>query len=708
MKYLYLIIVFLLVHQISSSIIKIISKKEVKTYCDDGLYILELKVDFSSPFNNYYSFNLKFEDPVQILFKCFFSYSINKVICSANLNSNKYKSTKSEILKFPNSFPFIRGFLWDYDSFVKYIYEKEIILGYNCQPKNIINHKDDWGFIFNITSVYDNICTYSKNEEENKFAFKMKIILLDGILKKNLEDLNNEGTNNMFIYEFLQEIWVPVMIGNNINDNYIKNNDFAFAFCNNKEKISGDNVNTLIKEGIELECFIPIPEDQLMTGIIQIKPFYDQIYLRAFNDISNNSTIISSNLYFNINRTIEIIDNKMPINNLRNIEEDNITNVIIKNNEKDSKISTDENIKDSVDINNNKIYKNIDYFLIGENNNKIYCPDKPIFTMIDKKDIQLKLSSEKNYTFFLRGKLSFKYQREIINSESELSDTTKEEILFNLQVTDNLAENEDNQKSLVNCIIPKNTTYLNQRIYILCTGNKISEESMKTNDTDITLNWGIDKNRIHENIIIKWPIRKRRIKHMYSYTIKAFSLMQKNFGCFNSEFYFYMYIYNLDYEPDILFKIKMENPKIPKAVCKIYESSILKCHFPLYHQRILQNSVISMPTNITYKSIDSEGNRVIFIVDEYDYDYEDFHIIVKETCGDFAFIGALKRAGLSYFMIIMGIIGTAVFILIIFICFISFVKYKIKHRNRKGLYFAQIDEGENSGTKSKKGGMIST
>ena len=726
MKFYYLIIFFLF-HQISSNLITIKSKKEVKSFCDDGLYIIEIKVDFSSPFNNYYSFNLKFEDPFLILFKCFLSYSYSKIICSANLNSNKIKTSKTEILKFPNSFPIIKGFLWDYDTFVKNIYEKEIILGYNCQQKNIIKNKDDWDFIFNITSVYDNKCTYSKNEEENKYAFNMKVTLLEGILKKKLEnEVNNFGFHE---YEFLQEIWVPITIGDASNENYIKNNDFPFAFCSSKEKISNDNFKSLKKEGFELECYIPIPDEQLMTGIIQIRPFFDQMYLRINSDISNNN-ITFSNLYFEINRTIEIIENNLTSITLRNIEEisDNITEItsnneetgnisdiileqetqaisIIEKNEKNFNLSINESSQNSSELisnNHSKFFKTIDYLLIGDNSHILYCPDKPIFTMEEKKDIQLKLSSEKNYTFFLRGKLSFKFHignNEQMSSESSL---TKEDISFNLQVKDNLAENEDNQKSIVNCTIPKNTDYLNKRIYITCYGNKISEESMKNNDTDITLNWGVDKNRIHENIIIKWPKNKKRIKHMYSYTIKAFSLMQKNYGCFNNDFYFYMYIYNLDSEPDILFKIKMENPKVPKAVCKIYESSILKCYFPLYHQRIKKDSVISMPTNITYESIDTNGNKVIFTVDDYPYDYEDFHIISKETCGDYVFIGALRRAGLSYLMIIIGIGGTIIFILSVFICFICFVKYKIKHRSRKGQYFAHVEEGDSSGIRSKK------
>ena len=574
--------------------------------------------------------------------------------------------------------------------------------------------------------------------EENKYVFNMKLNILDGYLKKQLDLINDDKSDiESLEYEFLQNIWVPILFGNNINDTFEKNNDFPFAFCNTNQKISNFNLNSLKKDGFDIECFIPIPEEQSMTGIIKIKPFYDQIYMKINNETSNDNKVIFVNIYYNINRTIEQINNintKIDEkNNLRRNEEitDNITNDI-NNEEIGNNTETDEHnfenktqiiterdkylssllidyneTKNNNEDNNNavnqtKIFTTIDYYLINDNLNKLYCPDKPMFIINNIKDIQLYSSQKKTYAFFLKGQLSFKYHHDNNNINYDELDKTKEEITFNLQVTDNLAENEDNQKSIVNCTIPNDTYFINKSIIIYCYGNKITEESMKKNDTDITLNWGIDINRIHEKIIIKWPFSKKRKKHMYSYTIKAYSLSQTNYGCFNNDFYFYMHIYDLGYEPDILFEVKMENPKQPKAVCKIYESSVLKCYFPLYKERLVKNTKISLPTNITYEINDSRGNKIIFIVDDYYYDYEDFHIIVKETCGDFVFIGVLKKAGFSYFIIIIGYICIGSFILVIFLCFISYIKYKIKHRNRKGGYFAHIEEGENSNIKSKK------
>ena len=792
---LFCFLIFLLCKKISSEIIKITATKEVKSYCEDGLYIIGLKVIFSSPFSNYNTFILNLEKP-EMKFKCFLSFKNSEIHCSVNLNSNQLKIQRTEIIKLPNEFPKVKGFIWDYDSFVKNIYEKELILEYNCKQKNL-NYSldksfiDDWGFIFNIISIYNNKCTYSKTVEENKYIFNMRLKILDGYLKEKYKNIKDKNYFEFFEYEFLQEIWVPLSFENNLNNNFIKDNDFSFAFCNIKESISNSNLEALMKEGFDFECYIPIPKEQLMMGIIKIESFFDQVFIKINKDLADpdDNEIIAVNLYFNINRTIEQnydIINKINLtssnelnmadkrklrkneqlpNNYTElteiIEKNEITKIteiteeakitekiektekaiipeitqktalpekteiieitqipqIINNksqnksilnfsNETKNKNDTDLNLSsDKINHGNNSFINetkkliNIDYFLIGDQNNKIYCPDKPIFTIEKSRHIKIKSSQEKNYIFMIMGKLSFKYQDH--NFKSIEFNTTKEKILFNLQVTDNLAEDEDNQIAIVDCIIPKNTFFLNTKIIIYCYGTKISEESMKKNDTDITLNWGIEKNRIHENIIIRWPNTKRKIKNMFSYTIKAFSLLQNNYGCLNNQFYFYIYIYNLDYEPDIIFEIDMKSPKDIKAICKIQETSILKCYFPLYQNRLLKGTKITLPTNVTYEINARMGNKIIFQVDEYYYDFEDFHLTVKESCGDYAFVGALRKAGLSYYMIFLGVIGIACFIIIIFICFASYINYKIKYRNRKGKYFAYIDEGDNSGIKGK-------
>ena len=738
-RLIYFIIICLFKDMISS-LVRVYATNEVTSSCDNGFYFLDIKVNYSIPFDKLYTFNLILENPQRLNFKCFMSYINGCIKCSLNLFSNQYDINRTEVIRMPNIFPRVKDFAWDYDSFVKNIYEKELVIRYGCKPKNIpsILSKlvtDEWGFIFNINSIYDNKCSYANNVEENHYIFNMKLEVLDGFLKKQIEKINDDKISGETVFseiEFLQDVWVPILMAFDANgDRFIKNNEYSFAFCNTKTKITNVNINNINNEGLLFECNIPITHEQLLSGIIKIKPFYDKVYLKINDGTSNNNEIIAINMLYNIKRTIVIKDNKDNKNDesnsnriLRKIDEinNNINNTNLEDkNETETETETaiinnkennmNNNINNNTENNNtnnneSETFTTIDYFLIGDNEKKIYCPDKPIFAIKNKRDIKIKHSNLKNYTFVLRGTLSFKYQIQKSvqekNYQNFFLNQTQEDITFNLQVTDNLAENEDNQKTIVKCILPHNLENYYKIIHeINCYGNKISEESMERNDTDITLNWALDKNRIHDNIIIKWPVvKKKRFKNMYSYTIKAFSLSQKNSGCFNDGFYFYIYIYDIRYEPNILFEINMRSPTQPKAICKIHESSILKCFFPLYKQKIYKNTVISLPTNVTHNILNAQGNQIIFTVDEYEYDYEDFHLTMKESCGDFVVVGALRRAGLSYFMIIMGVIGIASFILVIFVCFVCYVKYKIAHRNRKGQYFAHIEE-DMSGIKGK-------
>ena len=102
-----------------------------------------------------------------------------------------------------------------------------------------------------------------------------------------------------------------------------------------------------------------------------------------------------------------------------------------------------------------------------------------------------------------------------------------------------------------------------------------------------------------------------------------------------------------------------------------------------------------MMINYTYFSVDEQGNRVIFIVEDYDYDYEDFHLKLKTECGNYLLVGLLKGAGLDYIKVGLIILGILCFIIMVIICFICYVIYKIKIRNMKGKYMRYVEEGVN-------------
>ena len=151
----------------------------------------------------------------------------------------------------------------------------------------------------------------------------------------------------------------------------------------------------------------------------------------------------------------------------------------------------------------------------------------------------------------------------------------------------------------------------------------------------------------------------------------------------------------MNFEPDIEFEIQMKNPVEPKAICKIYESSILKCYFPLDKKKLEKDTRIDMMTNYTYYSEDEDGNKVAFVVEDYEFDYEDFHLTLKAACGDYLLVGLLKNAGIDYIKVAFVVLGIVLFVIVVIICFICYIVYKIKARYMKGKYMKYVEEAEN-------------
>ena len=589
-------------------------------------------------------------------------YQNSSIICTGNLNSNSFDVEIGEFFEFPINFPEVKGIKWDYDSFAKNIYGKGWIIGDDCDLKPIdFFSNTDWGLVFNVTDIYDDICIDIVNSIDYRYFFKIKGKFIFNDANNYINSILEENEE----IEFLENIWVPILI--KISKFKFKRIDYlSFAFCPFNKKIEKSNIN----DEFIFECNLPIPEGKFLIGSIQIKSFYDYFYLK----VKEKDQFYYENIFFNINRTIEI-ENIPELNETKEIENNNTTS---NNN--------------SIEINNNK-YITIDYFILGENEdntNKIYCPDKSYFIISNSEEgIRLNQSEKYNYTFTLKGILLIRNQNN--SSEAMLYN----DINFNLSLTDNLAENEDNQIAIAKCIIPVGTPFY-RIIIIFCSADKISEESMRTNDTDITLNWGLEKNRIHEDLYIKWPEEKKRKKHMYSYSITGYSLVQENYGCYKTNFYFYIYIQNLEFEPDIEFEIELKSPSLPKAKCKIYESSILKCYLPLLMQRLKEKTKIDLKVNSTYNSIDDDGNKVSFIVDDYDYDYEDFHLTLKNSCGHIFILGFLEKEGINSTKVGIVVLCIICFVVAVVICFICYISYKIKRRFYKGKYMKYVEEEGNS------------
>ena len=118
------------------------------------------------------------------------------------------------------------------------------------------------------------------------------------------------------------------------------------------------------------------------------------------------------------------------------------------------------------------------FLLLNSDLSTFICPDKPILTVKNYNEgitFGGLNDSGNKYLFIITGYLSNGY--EYINNTLSLMDITKDEINFNLKITDNL-ENADDKKKLVRCYIPTGTS-INKNILIdvQCYGSKKESSS---------------------------------------------------------------------------------------------------------------------------------------------------------------------------------------------------------------------------------------
>ena len=713
MKLIFLIILSILSSYKSEPLI-IRAKDIINYYCLDNIYYLKIKILLSSPIDYYISFTLNMVKPNNLKFKCLINYQDDSINCFSVLYHSEKNILERTELEFPYYFPDINGVSWDYDSFVSIIYRRWVKNRSKCFFKNIdvldenVN-VNNYPLVADVKEISGSKCNY----EQNKYIFNMKINFKGGV---SAENIKNEGWK----IQILQDIWVPLLFEKIDTKNKKKYFGryvyFQDAFCSFSEEINKNNFNNEFL----LKCNIPIDDEFVIRGPIKIVSFYDQVYVKVIK--GKQIELVSNKIYFNSIRNVNLNTN----NNNLNINNDNLNtknnslksdkdnlvtnnNLNIKNNNTSNIISLSKK-KEISETENNQIIKfnepndnpnKLYSFDLGGNNSLFFCPNKPIFKIDKLSNIKLLTSSFRNYTIELTGTLHNPYR--FINGEVDIMEKLISDINFNLTISDNLIEESENKKTNLSCLLKLGVPFNEKnKVNILCTGIKKQKGFIKTKNADIILNWDLIENKKLKNLIILWPKERKHYKNLYSYIVKGLSLMQNNYGCFNNQFYFFIFIYDLGFEPPINFDLEMRSPNFPKANCKLYDSISLKCYLPLYNKKIFKGENISMPVNIEYENINSEGNRVVFKVSNFTRDYYDFHILMKEDCGDFAVIGALKNTGMSFLSIVFWIIGVLIFIFIVFVCLIFFIYYKITHKGRKGKYYAYIEESGSAKVSSTK------
>ena len=664
--------------------------------CLKNVYQFEFKVRFSEKLDKIIPFEIIIPYPNRIPFKCILDGPNSKFSCFHSFANYVWSLSANSKIELPYSFPNLEGIRWDYDSFLRRIYRSLWTIQSNCGLEFEIKNRD--GSVMNqiseeikqmkekneIIADVDEILDGKCHSSQYDYTFNMKMKLNSGELIEELKTTKN--LNKTMKISFLQDIYTPVLIGNKRKKgitSFRKDYEYKYAKCKSQTDITQDNFDK--KDGFIFECHLSVSRNIRFQGPLQIKPFIDHVYVSKTDKDGKTITKMIS-FEFDIITSTKIEE-----------EDEEEEREEVKE-EKEDKDKTNSNLSDQVIEKKVSNLRRLDFgqvepnFLILDSNLDVFiCPDKPVLTIKNYQDGigfgGLNTSGSK-YLFLLFGFLSNGY--EFIDDTLTLMDMTKEEIKFNLRVTDNL-EGPDDKKKIVKCSIPTGTSInKNELIEVKCIGTR---KNLENNHTDLILNWNLEENNLIDNLLINWPTDyKSNKKHIFYYNIQGLSLKKNDYGCFENKYYFYLYVYDLKAEPKISFNLPLIYPKYTKAECKLYNSVTFKCSIDLRLKKISKGRKIIISTERKFL-FNKEQNIVLYYINNNTNSSDlDFSLPIGEDCGDIMIVGALKDVGYSYLQVIIIIISCIVG-LIICVSAIGFcVIYEITHRNRKGPYYKYTEE----------------
>ena len=614
--------------------------------------------------------------PNRLPFKCIIDGPKSNIYCFHSFQNYVWSLADNSRIELPYSFPEIKGVRWDYDSFLRKIYRYlwrtigNCGLEYQINPKlskynnfadnnqtQAVTTEEKMQIVADVEEISGGECHSSKYD----YSFNMNLKLLEGELFEELKKAKAAKQN--VTVKFLHEVYVPVLIGDKMQKGkttFRKDFEYKYATCIYDSELTKDN----FEDKVIFVCHLEVNRYVKFQGPLQIKPFTDYAFIEKI-DKDKKKTISKIGIKFEI---------------LSGFEKPNESSTPTNGSP-----VTNNNLQGQLTVNEPN------FLILNSNLNTFLCPDKPILVVKNYNDGitfgGLNTSGSK-YMFLIYGYLTNGY--EFVNDTLTLLDTTKEEIKFYLQVTDNL-ENPDQKKKSVKCHIPTGTS-INRNILIevQCIGTRAN---LKHNNTDISLNWNLEENNNFENIVVRWPYDLTKKKHIFYYNIKGLSVKKDDFGCFENKFYFYLYVYDLKAEPKISFDLPLVYPKNSYAVCRLYNSVTFKCMLDLRLKKISKGRNIILPSEMTQYLPNREQNIVLYTVNATNFSsILDFQLPIAESCGDVKLVGAIKDIGYSYTQVIIIIVCGFVGIILCFLGVSFCIVYEITHRNRKGPYFKYTEE----------------
>ena len=632
-------------------------------YCRDNAFYIKFDVRFSKNLTKIIPFEIELPLPNRLPFKCIIDGPKSNIFCFHSFNNHVWSLSADSRMEIPYSFPYIEGIRWDYDSFLRRIYRYLWRTTENCGliysremriDGNPVNNVDNVKMILEVSEISGGKCSASRYD----YSFNMKLKLNEGEYVDQLKAAKEN--KKKYSMKFLNKFYVPILIGDKRErgtTTFRKDYEYKYAICSYNEEINQNNFDK--EDGFNFECHISVSRYIKFKGPLQIKPFTDLNYISS-TDTEGKLSINLIQVKFEI---LASSQTKEP-SELRNLKPVNINEINEPN------------------------------FLILDSNLNIYiCPDIPTLTIKNYNEgIQFGgiNTSGSKFLFLLYGYLSNGY--EYVNGTLTYLDMTKEEIKFNLKVTDNLET--DNQKKSVKCTIPSGSS-INKNILVevRCIGPRPPIKA--NNNTDLILNWAWEQNNYFDDILIRWPYDLTKKKHIFFYDVKGLSVKKSDFGCFENKFFFYLYVYDLKAEPKISFNLPLTYPKDTRAICKLYNSVTFKCIIDLRLKRLAKGDKVIISNEENKYVGNPESNIVLYKVsNDSESSQFNFVIPVEEDCGDFMLVGALKDIGYTYLQVIIIIVCSLVGIALIVFGIAFCIVYEITHRDRKGGFYRHKDEKE--------------
>lgn len=94
----------------------------IRTYCHDNSFYIRIDVLFSKNIDKIIPFELELASPKHLLFKCIINGPLFNIFCFHSFNDYIWSLEENSLMEIPYLFPYVKGIIWDYDSFIRNVY----------------------------------------------------------------------------------------------------------------------------------------------------------------------------------------------------------------------------------------------------------------------------------------------------------------------------------------------------------------------------------------------------------------------------------------------------------------------------------------------------------------------------------------------------------------------------------------------------------